>query len=61
MINWFQDLWASIRLRRYSTEDLLETIDGLDAIKSIHPNHSEVCKARLRIARELIRRGKIFW
>jgi len=61
MINWFQDLWASIKLRRFSTEDLLVTIDGLKAVKPSHSLYSEVCKAQLRIARELIRRGEIFW
>ena len=52
---------ANIRLRFFKTEDLYAAFDLLETVKSTHPLASEVRKARLRIAREFIRRGEIFW
>lgn len=61
MTDWVKDITANIRLRFFSTEDLYAGFDVLNAAKSGHPLADEIRKAKLRIARELIRRGEIFW
>jgi hypothetical protein len=61
MFNWIKDITANVRLRFFSTEDLYAGFDVLNAAKSNHLLAAEVRKAKLRIARELIRRGEIFW
>lgn len=62
MFDWVKDIIANIKLRFFSTEDLYAGFDVLNAAKvSHHPLAAEVRKAKLRIARELIRRGEIFW
>jgi hypothetical protein len=61
MFDWIKDITANVRLRFFSTEDLYAGFDVLNAAKSNHPLAAEVRKGKLRVARELIRRGEIFW
>lgn len=61
MLDLVKDFTANIKLRFFKTEDLYAAFHVLEGVKPKHPLIGEVRKARLRIAREFIRRGEIFW